>query len=205
MATEMASMSLASLLFTDYRRRVLGLLLLHPERSYHLREIARLTATQPGTLARELSKLADAGVLLKQKVGNQLQYAANRQCPVYEELASILRKTSGLAEVLADALMAQRANISAAFVFGSMASGKSRGDSDIDLLLIGELGFADAVTALYPAQETLGREINPKLYRPEEWRLALQEQGSFIRDVLGKPKLFVFGSEADLQQVEVQG
>lgn len=197
-------MSLASLLFTDYRRRVLGLLLLHPERSYHLREIARLTATQPGTLARELSKLADAGVLLKQKVGNQLQYAANRQCPVYEELASILRKTSGLVEVLADALMEQRAKISAAFVFGSMASGKSRGDSDIDLLLIGELGLADAVTALYPAQETLGREINPKLYRPEEWHLALQEQGSFIRDVLGKPKLFVFGSEADLQQVEGQ-
>lgn len=195
-------MSLASLLFTDYRRRVLGLLLLHPERSYHLREIARLTATQPGTLARELSKLALAGVLTKQRVGNQLQYGADRQCPVYEELASILRKTSGLAEVLADALLALREQVAVAFVFGSTASGKARGDSDVDLLLIGDLGFADVVAALYPAQETLGREINPKLYRPEEWRLAVREQGSFIRDVLGKPKLFIIGDEAELQRLE---
>jgi predicted nucleotidyltransferase len=195
-------MSLASLLFTDYRRRVLGLLLLHPERSYHLREIARLTATQPGTLARELSKLALAGVLTKQKVGNQLQYGADRQCPIYEELASILRKTSGLAEVLADALLALREQVAVAFVFGSTASGKARGDSDVDLLLIGDLGFADVVAALYPAQETLGREINPKLYRPEEWRLAVREQGSFIRDVLGKPKLFIIGDEAELQRLE---
>ncbi|MDG9925197.1 MULTISPECIES: nucleotidyltransferase domain-containing protein [unclassified Pseudomonas] len=198
-------MSLASLLFTDYRRRVLGLLLLHPQRSYHLREIARLTATQPGTLTRELGKLAEAGVLTKQKVGNQLQYSANRQCPVFEELASILRKTSGLAEVLADALLTLQEQIAVAFVFGSMASGTPRSDSDIDLLLIGELGFAEVVAALYPLQATLGREINPKLYRPAEWRLALQEQGSFIRDVLGKPKLFILGSDADLKHLEEQG
>jgi predicted nucleotidyltransferase len=198
-------MSLASLLFTDYRRRVLGLLLLRPDRSYHLREIARLTATQPGTMARELSKLTDAGVLTKQKVGNQLQYSANRQCPVYEELASILRKTSGLSEVLADALQGVRERIAVAFVFGSTASGKARSDSDIDLLLVGDSGFADVVAALYPVQETLGREINPKLYQPAEWRLALQERGSFIRDVLGKPKLFIIGGETELQQLEVQG
>lgn len=197
-------MSLATLLFTDYRRRVLGLLLLHPERSYHLREIARLTATQPGTLARELNKLAEAGVLTKRKVGNQLQYGADRQCPIYEELASILRKTSGLADVLADALLAARDQIEVAFVFGSTASGKASAESDIDLLLIGELGFADAVAALYPAQEALGREINPKLYRPEEWRLALRERGSFIRDVRAKPKLFVIGDAAELQRLEEQ-
>ena len=198
-------MSLASLLFTDYRRRILGLLLTHPERSYHLREIARLTSTQPGTLARELGKLAEAGVLTQQKVGNQRQYAANRECPVYEELASILRKTSGLAEVLADALLDLRGHIEVAFVFGSMASGKARNDSDIDLLLIGDLTFTDAVAALYPAQQTLGREINPKLYRPEEWTRALQERSSFIREVMDKPKLFIIGDEAHLQRHGEQG
>lgn len=88
-------MSLASLLFADYRRRVLGLLLLHPEQSYHLREIARLTGTVAGTLTRELTKLADTGVLTKTRVGNQLQFSANKNCPIFEELTSILRKTSG--------------------------------------------------------------------------------------------------------------
>lgn len=75
------TVSLASLLMTDYRRRVLGLLLLHPDRSFHLREIARLTGTVPGTLNRELTKLTDAGLLTRERVGNQMRYAASRDCP----------------------------------------------------------------------------------------------------------------------------
>ena len=54
------SLSLASVLFKDYRRRVLGLLLLHPGDSYHVREIARLTGTVAGTLHKELTTLANA-------------------------------------------------------------------------------------------------------------------------------------------------
>ena len=116
-------MSLASLLFTDYRRRVLGLLLLHPEQTYHLRELARTTGTTAGTLARELAKLTEAGVLTCQRIGNQAHYAANRECPIFEELASILRKTSGLADVIAEGLAPLAGRIESAFIFGSMASG----------------------------------------------------------------------------------
>ncbi len=105
---------LGSVLFTDYRRRVLGLLLLHPERRYYLREMARLTGTVPGTLKRELSKLESAGVLTVEKVGNQAHYAANRDCPIFEELASVLRKTSGLADVLSEGLAPLAAWIEAA-------------------------------------------------------------------------------------------
>ena len=119
------TVSLASLLMTDYRRRVLGLLLLHPDRSFHLREIARLTGTVPGTLNRELTKLTDAGLLTRERVGNQMRYAASRDCPIFEELASILRKTSALAEVLAQGLLPLADRIVAAFVFGSMASGNA--------------------------------------------------------------------------------
>ncbi|CAD5110272.1 nucleotidyltransferase domain-containing protein [Zestomonas carbonaria] len=198
-------MSLASLLFTDYRRKVLGLLLLHPESRYHLREIARLTGTQPGTLTRELSRLAEAGLLVKERVGNQLLYAANRNCPIFPELASILRKTSGLAEVLAEALLPMAERIDAAFVFGSMASGTARAESDIDLMVIGDAGFAEVVGALYPLQERLGREINPKVYGRGEWRKLLEEKGAFARDILGKPRLFVVGNEDDLQLSGGQG
>lgn len=190
--------TLASVLFTDYRRRVLGLLLLHPGQRYYLREIARLTGTVPGTLKRELTKLADAGVLSVEKAGNQVHYAANRDCPIFEELASILRKTSGLADVLADGLVPLAGCIEAAFVFGSMAGGKARAGSDIDLMVIGEAGFAELVACLHPLQELLGREINPKLYTRAEWQKLVQKRSAFVRDVLGKPKLFVIGNERSL-------
>lgn len=191
-------MALASVLFTDYRRRVLGLLLLHPGQRYYLREIARLTGTVPGTLKRELTKLEHAGVLTVEKVGNQAHYAANRDCPIFEELANILRKTSGLADVLSEGLMPVAEKIDLAFVFGSMASGKASSASDIDLMVIGEVSFGDVVAHLHPLQETLGREINPKLYTRAEWRKLLHKNSAFVRDVLGKPRLFVIGNEQSL-------
>jgi len=188
---------LADLLFKEYRRRVLGLLLLHPEQAYHVREIARLTGTVAGTLHKELSKLADAGLLLKMAQGNQVSYQANRNNLIFAELASILRKTSGIADVLAEALAPLAQQIEFAQVFGSVASGKARADSDIDLLVVGNASFSEIVKALYPAQQQMRREINPKLYLPEEWKLALVERSAFVRELLEKPTIKIIGDMDD--------
>ena len=69
-----------------------------------MQEIARLADTVAGILHKELARLADAGLLLKDTVGNQVPYEANRDCPIFEELASIFRKPSGITDVLASAL-----------------------------------------------------------------------------------------------------
>lgn len=192
---------LSSLLFSDYRRRVLGLLLLHPDTTYHVRELARLTGTSAGTLHKELTKLTNGGVLRRQEVGNQVRYSADRDCPVFEELASILRKTSGLADVLIEALSSIEKNISLAFVFGSVARGEQQSNSDVDVMLVGSLGFADAVRALHSAQATLQREINPVVYSLAEFRRRAASDNSFVQEVLAKPKLFVVGNENELRKL----
>lgn len=189
---------LSSLLFSDYRRRVLGLLLLHPDTTYHVRELARLTGTSAGTLHKELTKLTAGGVLRRQEVGNQVRYSADRDCPVFEELASILRKTSGLVDVLVEALSSVEKNIALAFVFGSVARGEQHSNSDVDVMLVGNLGFADAVQVLHPVQATLQREINPVVYSLEEFRRRADSDDSFVREVLSQPKLFVVGNENEL-------
>lgn len=191
------SFPLADLLFKEYRRRVLGLLLLHPERAYHVREIARLTGTVAGTLHKELSKLADAGLLIKMAQGNQVTYQANRNNLIFAELASILRKTSGIADVLAAALAPLAQQIDFALVFGSVASGKARADSDIDVLIVTSASFSEIVKALYPAQQQLRREINPKLYSPGEWSLALAEGSVFVRELSEKPVIKIIGDMDD--------
>ena len=195
--------TLSSILFSDYRSRVLGLLLLHPERSYYLREIALLTSTIPGTLKRELDKLNEVGLLTAKKVGNQNHYQANRECPIYEDLANILRKTSGLVDVLMGGLLPLSKNIQNAFVFGSVASGNVNAKSDIDLMLIGDLTYAEVVSLMHPLQEQLGREINPKIFTVKEWQKLMQDNGAFIHDVLSKTKLFIIGNEQQLQIHEV--
>lgn len=189
---------LASLVFSEYRRRVLGMLLLHPDMSYHVRELARLTGTSAGTLHKELSKLTKGGVLRRQEVGNQVRYSANRDCPIFEELASILRKTSGLVDVLADALSGIESQIDLAFVFGSLARGEQNSNSDVDVMVVGGLGFADVVRVLHPVQETLQREINPVVYSLEEFLHRIDGGDPFIQEVITKPKLFVVGNENEL-------
>lgn len=189
---------LASLIFSEYRRRVLGLLLLHPDMSYHVRELARLTGTSAGTLHKELSKLTEGGVLRRQAVGNQVRYSANQDCPIFEELANILRKTSGLVDVLASALSGFESQVDLAFVFGSLARGEQNSASDVDVMVVGSLGFAEVVQALHPAQAILQREINPVVYSLNEFRRRIGSQDSFIKEVLSNPLLFLVGNEDEL-------
>ena len=132
-------------------------------------------------------------------MGNQVRYSADRDCPVFEELASILRKTSGLVDVLAVALSSVEKDLALAFVFGSVASGEQQSNSDVDVMLVG-LGFADAVQVLHPAQATLQREINPVVYSLREFRRRAASGDSFIREVLSGPKLFVVGNENELRE-----
>lgn len=192
--------SLASTLLPGYRRRVLGLLLLRPAEALHGREIARRTGLPAGTLTRELKRLADVGLLKREKRGNQQVYSADTSCAVFDELAGILRKTSGLADVLANALMPAAARVRVAFIFGSMAQGRETGASDVDLLIVGEAGFAEVVQLLYPAQETLAREVNPKVFTATEFSTKAKTE-PFLRDVLSKPKIFLIGNEHDLAEL----
>jgi predicted nucleotidyltransferase len=200
MATAKAPADLASLLFWAYRREVLALLLLHPDASLHVREIARLTGKVPGTLLRELNQLADAGVLSRRPVGNQVHFQANSACPIYEELRSILKKTSGLADVLRQALEPLGGKVKAAFVYGSMARGDERAGSDIDLMVVGEARLGEVVQALAPAHEVLRREISPNVYRTKEFGDRLAAAEPFLHRVMQDSKIYLIGGEDDLRQ-----
>lgn len=192
--------SLPSLLFPEYRRRVLTLLLLRPEESLHGREIARRTGLPAGTITRELRRLAAAGLLRREKRGNQQVYSADASGPIFGELASILRKTSGLADVLRQALAPLASKLQVAFIFGSVAQGRETAGSDIDLMLIGDASFREVIELLFPAQATLGRELNPKVFSAAEFG-AKAPIAPYMADVLSKPKIFLIGSAHDLEKL----
>ncbi|CAG0931539.1 MAG: hypothetical protein EFKGCFLK_01896 [Rhodocyclaceae bacterium] len=189
------------LLFTAYRRQVLGLLLLRPDDSLHVREIARLTGVPAGSLHRELRTLTEAGLLLREPAGNQVRYRANRAAPLYPELSEIFRKTTGMADILRDALAPLAKRIRIAFVFGSMAQGKERGGSDVDVFVIGRVSFAAVVGALSPLRARLGREVNPVVMTAAEFAVQRAEKDRFIARVMKEPKLFVIGTPDDFGQL----
>ena len=192
-------MSLSDLLFPNqYRRKVLALLLMNPQKWLHLRELARLTGASPGTLKKELDALVQVGLLKLQKVGNQTQFTANTEHPVYSDLSGMISKTTGLRDVLAAALEPLTTLIEVAFVFGSVAKTTEGAQSDVDVLVIGEATFGQVVTAVYDAQLTLAREINPKVMSRAEWSEKKKAQNVFVQELMSKSKIFIVGSENDL-------
>lgn len=193
--------ALMDLLFAATRQRVLAQLLLNPEESFHQRELARLTGSHAGTLGRELDKLTDTGLLLRREQGNQVRYQANAQCPLFPELATMFRKTHGIVPALREALTPLGTMIRVALVFGSMARGTQSAGSDIDLLVLGDVGFAELVQALYPVQQALQREINPVLYTPAEFHRRAQDGEAFVRQFLDQPNVFLKGDKDDLAEL----
>lgn len=198
MATVEAAPNLGALLFGTYRRQILALLLMHPEQSFHVREIARITGKPAGTLYRELSALAEAGLLIRSPSGNQVHYRANPACPIYEELRGILRKTFGVADVLRAALDAVADRINVAFVYGSVARGEERAASDVDVMIIGKLKFSDAVLALSSAEETLRREVNPHVYSTREFGEKFADREPYLIRAVEGPRIFLKGNDDDL-------
>lgn len=192
--------STGTLLFPEYRRRILGLMLLRPEEALHGREIARRIGLPAGTVARELQRLAEAGLLTRERRGNQQVYRANPHSPIFTELASILRKTSGVVDILANALAPVAERLRVAFVFGSVARGQESAGSDVDLMLVGDLGFREAVALLHPTQAEIGREVNPKVFAIGEFSGKLHSD-PFLAEVMSKPKLFVVGNAHDLEEL----
>lgn len=189
------------LLFGAYRRRALALLLLHPDETYSVSEIARLTDKSPGSLHRELRALADAGIISFQHVGNQVRYQANQACPIYSELASILLKTVGMADVLREAIEPVADRIVAAAVFGSVASGQARAGSDVDVLIIGEVSFREAVQILAPAQHRLLREVNPVVLSLEAFKARRNQGDAFLERVFQSPLIFIKGTKHELGEL----
>jgi predicted nucleotidyltransferase len=192
--------SLSAVLFPAYRRQVLGLLLLAPDRALHGREIARRTGLASGTVIRELNRLADAGLLKREKRGNQSLYSADQACVVFEEVAGMLRKTSGAADVIAGALAPLSDRIETALIYGSFAKGTARAGSDIDVLIIGAVDLGAVLDILNPLQKLVGREINPTVFSSREWQAKRQAKNAFVMELRANPRIFLIGDKDEFEK-----
>ena len=202
MSTISSPSSLGALLLGKTRLAILSLLLSQPERKLYLRQIIRLSGAGQGAVQRELSLLVGAGILLKTREANLAYFQANHATPVYEELRGLIRKTAGIADLLRTALLPLAHSIERAFLYGSLARGEERSDSDVDLMVIGDISFFDVVSAVSSLQETLGREINPTVFTEAEYNERRAADDHFLAQVQADPRIDLIGGENDSRSVE---
>jgi predicted nucleotidyltransferase len=193
------SSTLTDALFSKVQRSVLGLVYGNPDRSFYANELLRLAGSGTGAVVRELAKLADSGLVTVNRIGNQKHYQANRDAPIFEELRSIVLKTFGMADVLRQGLLPLSSQISAAFIYGSVAKGTDTASSDIDVMVIGDdLAYPEVYSALMPVEAQLGRKINPSIYSNADMQQKLKKGNAFLTRIMTQPKIFLIGSERDL-------
>lgn len=191
--------SLSSALFGRARRAVLGLLFTHADESFYLREIARKLDLGLGAAQREVQRLWQAGILCRTARGREVFYQANPDCPIFKELRGLAIKTAGVFDVLKAALAPLAGRIDFALVYGSVARHEVQRHSDVDMLIVGAVSFAEVVAALGPAQETLGREINPAVYPRAEFYTKLAAGHHFLTSVVRGPMLPLIGELGELE------
>ncbi|HEX7048033.1 MAG TPA: nucleotidyltransferase domain-containing protein [Gammaproteobacteria bacterium] len=194
------NLSLSEALFTRTQARVLGLLFAQPDRSFYLAEIMRAANVGRGGVQRELERLVKSGLVTVRSIGNQRHYEANPRSPIFNELQGIVLKTSGIADVLRDALASLGESVTHAFVFGSIAGGTAKAGSDIDLLVIGDVSFANVVQALMDIHDKLGREVNPVVMTMDDFMRKMAMRDRFVSRIGKEPKIHVKGDHDELEK-----
>ena len=188
---------LAELLSSRARAEIFRLLFSGAGEELHVREIERRSGLNDSTLRQELRKLVRLELVQCRRDSNRVYYRAKTESPLYPEIRNLVLKTSGLSDVLKSALMDKRIRV--AFVFGSIARGEEKAGSDVDLMVIGQLGLRDLSRLLSGIEEKIGREVNPHVLREEEFRKRIRAKEHFVSSVMETPKIFITGSQRELE------
>jgi predicted nucleotidyltransferase/predicted transcriptional regulator with HTH domain len=190
---------LAKLVSSKARARVLASLFGLFEKELYLREITRHTDLAIGSVQQEIENLKELELIVSRKDGNRLYYRANKNHPLYSEIHNIVTKTTGLVPMISNALTNEKIHF--AFVFGSVARGKEKAGSDIDIVVVGDLGLRKLSGLLAEVSEKLDREINHHIFRPEEFVKRIESKDHFVTSILQEPKVFIVGNEDELRSM----
>ena len=161
------------------REELLNLYFTNPSKKFYLRDLERILGFSVGNIRRELTKLKKNGLFLTENKGNLTYYYSNKSFPLFQELKSIISKTSGVSRVLKESLKKIK-GIEYAFIYGSFAKGEERERSDIDLFIIGEPDESKLIDEANKLERRLQREINFTIYEKSDFKQKKKESNPFI-------------------------
>lgn len=193
--------ALSDLLFGQTRGRILATLYDKPETAFFVRQLARHISGSVGTVQRELATLTAAGLILRDDRENQVFYRANRAHPIFADLHSLLAKTTGVFHMLREALKPLAESIEFALVYGSFAKREEKAESDIDLMVAGEISLDELLEQILPVERALNRPINPTIYARDELRTKIHSGNHFLKTVQSGPLSFLSGSENQFRAI----
>lgn len=180
---------------------MLALLFGQPDKAFYTREIVAAVGAGASQVQKELDQLTRAGLLIREPRANQVYFHVNQDAPVFAELAGLVAKTFGIADVVRAALAPLRDMIDTAFVYGSVARNEHHSSSDIDVFLLGGILLSQLALPLSSVEKKLGRQVSTTIFDRKEFASRVEKRDHFILKVLAGPKIFLIGDEARLKEL----
>ncbi|MBU5678758.1 MAG: nucleotidyltransferase domain-containing protein [Candidatus Aenigmarchaeota archaeon] len=191
---------LKRLVISRTRVKLLKLFFLNREREFYLREIAKLTGDNLNSVRRELNNLVKIKIIEERKRGNQKLYKVNKNSPIHEELRKLILKTVGIGDTLRENLLKLN-NVVYALIYGSFATGEEVEESDIDLLIVGDLDEEKVIEVIRRLEYELTREINYILWSTKEFEKRVKERNHLLLDIVEKPIIMIIGDENEFRKI----
>jgi predicted nucleotidyltransferase len=175
------------------RYRALAYIFEDPGRDFGPRELAQHAGIDSGNATRWLRRWAALGLVQKTTVLDKVRYSASKD-PSLKHLGLLLQEGGQLARDFKERLGELGDRVQTAAIFGSVAKGTASSDSDIDLLLLGEVPRLEAQAFFKPLGRKLRRPVNVTVFTPQEWSAALAANNPLAVDINSSEKIALKGT-----------
>lgn len=183
---------------SDMQVQLMGLVLLQPDRRWTLDELSERLGAAPSSVHRELHRLVDAGIAIRDAQHRPHSFTAATLAPAYLPLRDLLELTTGVPMRLARALD-DIPGIVAAAIHGSWAAGTGvRPDSDLDVIVVTDGDRRDAQHAVRRVGKAVGREVDATVLSRDEFEALSRSRNPFLGKILHGPRIAVVGDLADV-------
>jgi predicted nucleotidyltransferase len=181
------------------RVALLSRLLMNADKSFYIRQLAKETNIPYSMLYKEEKNLASLGVVNEEKKGKVTLVSVNKKLPYFAELKSLVMKTAGLASLVGNAL-SKLQDVRYALIYGSFASGQETESSDVDVLIVGNVGEERILKAVSAIEERTGREINYIVWSEGEFRKRVRSKHHILTETARKPVIMLIGEENEFRR-----
>lgn len=194
---------LSDFMLSKVRVKLMELFFSNPSEMWYVRELTRLTNEEINAVRRELARMLEVGLLLSENRGNRLYYRLNSHYEFFQELLTLVAKTTGLGGEIKKNRK-KLGNVDYVMFSGNFARFGKRANTDVDILIVGEVVLPELTALIKKEEERRGFEINYSVISREEFTFRKERRDPFIKEVLSGSRVLIIGNEDDLLAVKPQ-
>jgi hypothetical protein len=174
---------LDTLITSKTRIKLLLKFFLNIQNRGYLKKLEVEFADSSNGIRLELNKLEEAGLLRSSLEGNKKYFEANTSNPIYQEIHSLLRKYTGI-DQLVEKVLNQIGELQTAYLTGTLACGLQ--SDQIEMLLIGDLNQAYLDELIVKAEKLMAKKITYQVFSAFEFQIKKEQ-------LLAQPHILLFG------------